>query len=110
MTAPYPQYGPVVNGLWLTKQPNAGIPGGPSIADALYEVQSTTINGETSSMVTGKAVVDALAVTAGTIDADNRGAAAGAKVAALASRNQDYMRDFYDSASILKDDNGDPIR
>lgn len=109
MTAPYPQYGPVVNGLYLTKQPNAGIPGGPSVSDALYEVQSTTIDGSPSSIVTGQAAVEALAVTAGTIAEDNAGAAAGAKVAALVSRNRDYMRDFYDSASILKDESGDPI-
>jgi hypothetical protein len=109
MTAPYPQYGPVVNGLYLTKQPNAGIPGGPSVSDALYEVQSCTIDGDTSSIVTGEAVIQALAVEAGTIEAGNAGAAAGARVAALVSRNRDYMRDFYDSASVLKDENGDPI-
>ena len=79
------------------------------MSDALYEVQSCTINGDTSSIVTGEAVIQALAVEAGTIDVGNAGAAAGARVAALASRNQDYMRDFYDSASVLKDENGDPI-
>ena len=109
MTAPYPQYGPVVNGLYLTKQPNAGVPGGPSVSDALYEVQSCTINGDPSSIVTGEAVVQALAVNAGTIDEGNAGAIAGARLAALVSKNADYMRDFYDSASILRDTEGNPI-
>ena len=109
MTSPYPQAGPVVHGLWLTKQPNAGIPAGPSVFDAVYEVQSCTIDGQTSSGVTAEAAVKALAVEAGTIGVGNKGKAAGAKVAALAHRNQDYLRDFYDAASILRDTPGGTV-
>lgn len=109
MTAPYPQYGPIADGLYLTKQPNAGIPAGESVFAALANPTSTTINGEESSGLVAEAAALARAQDAGTLDPAGYGKLNGAKVAALASRNSDYMRDFYDSASILKDENGDPI-
>lgn len=109
MTAPYPQTGPVANGMYLTKHYNAGIPAGPSVFDALANPTSCTIDGETSSGPVALAASLALAQEVGTIDNDNAGAVAGAKMAALAHQNRDYVRDFYDSASVLKDENGDPV-
>ena len=109
MTAPYPQYGPVVNGLYLTRQPNAGIPAGESVFAALAYPTSTTIDGETSSGVTAEAASVAAAHAVGTISGGNKGAAAGAKAATLAHKNADFVRDFYDSASILKDVSGNDI-
>jgi hypothetical protein len=109
MTAPYPQTGPVATGMYLTKQPNAGIPAGPSVFDALAYPTSCTIDGETSSGPVAEAASKALAVEVGTIDEGSAGAAAGAKMAALAHQNRDYVRDFYDSASVLRDENGDPV-
>lgn len=110
MTAPYPQYGPIAEGMYLKKHYNAGVPAGPSVFDALVTVPECTIDGQVSSGAVAEAAVKALAVDAGTISVGNRGAAAGAKVANLATRNQDYLRDFYDTASILRDTNGDPIQ
>ena len=109
MTAPYPQYGPVVDGLYLTRQHNAGVPAGESVFAALANPQSTTINGEESSGPAAEAASLARAQEVGTLDPEGYGKLNGAKIAALASRNSDYLRDFYDSASILKDENGDPI-
>jgi hypothetical protein len=109
MTAPYPQSGPVVNGLYLTRQPQSGIPAGESVFAALYAPQSTTINGRTSSGPAAEAKSKAAAVVVGTIAAGNKGKIAGAKMAALVSRNADYLRNFYDSASVLKDASGNPI-
>ncbi len=109
MTAPYPQYGPIADGMYLTKQYNAGIPAGPSVFDALANPTSCTINGEESSGPVAEAAALARAQDVGTIDDGSYGKANGDKMAALATRNSDYMRNFYDSASVLKDSNGDPI-
>jgi hypothetical protein len=100
MTSPYPQSGPVVTGLYQTKQSNAGVPAGPSVFAALYQVQSTTIGGQTRSGATAEAGSATRARAKGTITANGKGALSGAKQRTLVSRNADFLRDFYDSSSI----------
>jgi hypothetical protein len=101
MTAPYSQTGPVVTGLYQTKQSNAGVPGGPSVFAALYQVQSATIGGQTRSGTTAEAASATRARAKGTVTSTGRGAVSGAKQRTLAVRNADFLRDFYDSASII---------
>jgi hypothetical protein len=101
MTAPYPQSGPVVTGLYQTKQSNAGVPGGPSVFAALYQVQSSTIGGQTRSGTTAEAASATRARTKGTVNANGKGAKGGAKQRTLVSANRDFLKDFYDSASII---------
>lgn len=108
MTAPYPQYGPVVNGLYLTRQPNAGTPAGESVFAALANYQSATIDGEESSGPAAEAASLARAQAVG-FDGMSYAAYLGWKQRELATKNADYLRDFYDSASILRDTEGNPI-
>jgi hypothetical protein len=101
MTAPYSQTGPVVTGLYQTRQSNAGVPGGPSVFAALHQVQSAVIGGQTRSGATAEAGSATRARANGVINANGRGAVSGAKQRTLAVRNADFLRDFYDSASII---------
>lgn len=72
---------------YLTKQPGAGIPAGPSVFEALANPPTTGVEAET--------------------DANEKAQALGVahpNSAALARRTKhiDEVRDFYDSASILR--------
>ena len=75
--------------LWsyYTKQPGAGLPGAPSVFDALADAPATGTAGETVTKNRAKAV----------------GVNKGANTAPLldATRQRDHLRDFYDSTSIL---------
>lgn len=113
MTAPGPVPGttnPFTLGYQTRQFPNTK-DGNPdvTVVDSLATVPSCTINGHTSSGTVAEAAVKALAVEAGTIDVGNKGKAAGAKVAGLVKANRDFVRDFYDTASILRNASGAPI-
>lgn len=70
-----------------TRQPNAGIPGGVSVFQALANPPVTGLEAETRAINNAKAV--------GVVQAD-------APALLDQSRNRDRIRDFYDSASILR--------
>lgn len=72
---------------YLTKQPGAGIPGGPSVFQALAHPPTTGVASEEAA--------DDKAEALGVVDPDS---------AALARRTKhiDEIRDSYDSASILR--------
>jgi hypothetical protein len=73
-------------GSYFTRQPDAGIPGSPSVFDSLANPPA--------SGVAAEAVNLAVATDVGVVDSD-------ARALADQTRQRDHVRDFYDSASIL---------
>ena len=71
---------------FLTRQPDAGIPGFPSVFGSLANPPTTGVAAEDAA--------NADAVALGIIDAD-------AQALADRYRHRDHYRDFHDSASIL---------
>lgn len=71
----------------LDRQPNAGIPGGATVFQSLANPPESGLAAEESTLAKAQAV--------GTVQPD-------APALADRTRNRDRIRDFYDSASILR--------
>ena len=72
---------------YLTRQPDAGIPGAPSVFDSLANPPASGVAAEEAS--------EANAQSVGVVQPD-------APALLDRTRNRDRIRDFYDSASILR--------
>lgn len=84
MTTPLPLH---YTASLLSRQPDAGIPGGVSVFRALANPPATGLEAETRAINNAKEV--------GVVQAN-------APALADQARNRDRIRDFYDSASILR--------
>lgn len=71
----------------LTRQPGAGIPGGPSVFQSLANPPASGVEAENQAIANAQDV--------GVVKPD-------APALADRVRNRDRIRDFYDSASILR--------
>lgn len=115
--------GPIgVVGAYQTKQYGGGVPGGPSVFDALAYAPACTIDASPSSGPLAEAAYDTWAKNLGPVvrEARTAGVAAltvtgrvaavtegqtsvGADYAAqLTTNNRDFIRDFYDYASMQR--------
>lgn len=74
-------------GSLLTRQPGAGLPGGPTVFQSLANPPASGVAAENAAIVTAQGV--------GVVKPD-------APALADRVRNRDRIRDFYDSASILR--------
>lgn len=74
-------------GSLLTSQPSAGIPGGPTVFQSLANPPASGVAAENNAIATARAV--------GVVKTD-------APALLDQTRNRDRIRDFYDSASILR--------
>lgn len=82
-------------GAYQTKQTDAGLPGGASVLDALANPPATAVTAQTDSRSRAAAL--------GVLSARS------APMLALRTANRDYLRDQYDTGSILKDGSGNVI-
>lgn len=71
----------------LTRQPGAGLPGGPTVFQSLATPPASGVAAENQAIANAQDV--------GIVQAD-------APALADRARNRDRIRDFYDSASILR--------
>jgi hypothetical protein len=88
-----PVPGILFTGTYLTKNYNPGVPGQPTVFDALANPPATGEAAEANA----EAATTALGVVAPP-----------AQVLALRTANRDYVKDFYDDASVLNALHTDP--